>query len=99
MADRILAEVVSRESAGYQFEAADASFDLLVRKCMKQYKPHFETLHYDVKVDNKTGGDEVTAEAIEERAEVAAGLGFLGGPYTWGLLALLVIIVIIILAT
>jgi 2-isopropylmalate synthase len=64
LADRILAEIVSKESAGYQFEAADASFDLLVRKCMKQYKPHFETLHYDVKVDNKTGGDEVTAEAI-----------------------------------
>jgi len=46
--------------------AADASFDLLVRKCMKQYTPHFETLHYDVKVDNKTGGEEVTAEPSGE---------------------------------
>jgi 2-isopropylmalate synthase len=64
LADRILAEIVSKENAGYQFEAADASFDLLVRKCMKQYKPHFETLHYDVKVDNKTGREEVAAEAI-----------------------------------
>lgn len=51
------------------------------------------------KVDDVINDPEVTAEAIEERAEVAAGLGFLGGPYTWGLLALLVIIVIIILAT
>ena len=64
LADRILAEVVSKESAGYQFEAADASFDLLVRKCMKRFKPHFETLHYDVKVDNKSGREEITAEAI-----------------------------------
>jgi 2-isopropylmalate synthase len=64
LADRILAEVVSKENAGYQFEAADASFDLLVRKCMNRFKPHFETLHYDVKVDNKTGHEEVTAEAI-----------------------------------
>jgi 2-isopropylmalate synthase len=61
--DQILAKVVSMENAGYQFEAADASFDLLVRKCMGQFRPHFETLHYDVMVDNKTGGD-VTAEAI-----------------------------------
>ena len=51
------------ENAGYQFEAADASFDLLVRKCMNRFQPHFETLHYDVNVDNKAGG-EVTAEAI-----------------------------------
>ncbi len=64
LADRILAEVVSRENAGYQYEAADASFELLVQKCMNSYTPHFETLHYDVKVDNKSGSEEVTAEAI-----------------------------------
>jgi len=40
---------------------------------------------------------EVTAEAIEERLEVAAGRGFLGGPYVWGLLALLAIIVLILI--
>lgn len=64
LADRILAEVVSRENAGYQYEAADASFELLVQKCMNRYTPHFETLHYDVTVDNKSGSEEVTAEAI-----------------------------------
>jgi carbon monoxide dehydrogenase subunit G len=41
----------------------------------------------------------VTAEAAEERAEVAAGTGFLGGPYVWGLIALAIIILIIILLT
>ena len=30
--DQILAKVVSMENAGYQFEAADASFDLLVQQ-------------------------------------------------------------------
>ena len=39
----------------------------------------------------------VTAEAVEERAEVAAGTGFLGGPYVWGLIALAVIILFLIL--
>lgn len=41
----------------------------------------------------------VVAEAIEERAEVAAGNGFLGGPYVWGLLALIVVIGAIMLMT
>lgn len=40
---------------------------------------------------------EVTAEAIEERLEVAAGRGVLGGPYVWGLIALLVVIILIVI--
>jgi 2-isopropylmalate synthase len=63
LTDRILAKVVSMENAGYQFEAADASFNLLVQKSAGTFQPHFEPLHYDVTVDNKAGG-EVTAEAI-----------------------------------
>lgn len=35
------------------------------------------------------------AEEVEEEVEVAAGRGFLGGPYMWGLIALLVVIVIL----
>jgi carbon monoxide dehydrogenase subunit G len=42
---------------------------------------------------------EVTAEALEERAEVAAGLGFLGGPYMWGLFALIVVVILIMIFT
>ena len=41
---------------------------------------------------------EVTAEAVEERLEVAAGKGVLGGPYMWGLLALIVVIVVILIS-
>jgi carbon monoxide dehydrogenase subunit G len=40
---------------------------------------------------------EVTAEAVEEQLEVAAGKGVLGGPYVWGLLALIVVIVLILI--
>ena len=61
--DKILAEVVSKESEGYQFEAADGSFHLLVKRCMGTFAPHFQTLHYHVHVDNKSSG-EVTAEAV-----------------------------------
>ena len=34
--DEILAQVVSLENAGYQFEAADGSFDLLVRQVRRR---------------------------------------------------------------
>lgn len=40
---------------------------------------------------------EVTAEAVEERLEMAAAKGVLGGPYVWGLLALIVVIVLILI--
>jgi carbon monoxide dehydrogenase subunit G len=40
---------------------------------------------------------EVTAEAVEERLEAAAGKGVLGGPYVWGLLALIVVIALILI--
>jgi len=40
--DRILAQVVKLENEGYQFEAAEASFDLLVRRESGNFHPHFE---------------------------------------------------------
>ena len=45
------AQVVSMENAGYQFEAADGSFDLLVRRCLGTFRPHFERLSYHVNVE------------------------------------------------
>ncbi len=80
LVDQILAKVVSMENAGYQFEAADASFNLLVQRCMGTFRPHFEPLHYSVIVDNKIG--QVQAEATvklrvgeESRFEAAEGDG------------------------
>lgn len=40
----VLAEVVRLEALGYQFEAAQASFDLLVAKCAGEYRPHFQRI-------------------------------------------------------
>ena len=47
---KILSEVVRLENQGYQFETAEASFDLLVLKCMSSYKQHFDRLKYHVEV-------------------------------------------------
>jgi 2-isopropylmalate synthase len=79
--ERILAQVVKMENAGYQFEAAEASFDLLVQKCAGIYRPHFERLNFHVTVEAE-GTSAVTTEATVKirigdvvRHEVAEGDG------------------------
>lgn len=79
--DKILREVVRLENAGYQFEAAEGSFDLLVKRCAGNYRPHFVRQSYRVNVE--TGADDaVTTEATiklqvdgQSRHEVAEGDG------------------------
>ncbi|MGE3410176.1 MAG: alpha-isopropylmalate synthase regulatory domain-containing protein, partial [Pirellulales bacterium] len=78
---QILAEVVRMENIGYQFEASEASFDLLVRKCAGTYRPKFERLNYHVTIESDLGG-KITTEATvkirlddQVRHEVAEGDG------------------------
>jgi 2-isopropylmalate synthase len=46
--DRVLREVVDRENNGYQYEAAEASFALLVKRLAETFKPHFDLVKYHV---------------------------------------------------
>ena len=79
--DKILAKVVSREHAGYQFEAAEGSFDLLVRECAGTFQPHFERVNYHVNVETTRDGQTTTEATVklrvngEIRHEVAEGDG------------------------
>jgi 2-isopropylmalate synthase len=79
--DRILHQVVELESMGYQFEAAEASFDLLVKRCEGSFIPHFERLHYHVNVETDGDGKTTTEATVklrvgdEVRHEVAEGDG------------------------
>ncbi|MCA9129820.1 MAG: citramalate synthase [Planctomycetales bacterium] len=81
--DKILAEVVRQENKGYQYEAAEASFDLLVRRCANTFKPHFDTIKYRVVAgDRDAHRGSAFAEAIikicvgdEEIFEAAEGHG------------------------
>jgi 2-isopropylmalate synthase len=50
LAEKILAAVVAKEAEGYQYEAADGSFDLLVRRCAGLFRPHFRRLNYHVDI-------------------------------------------------
>lgn len=79
--EQILAEVVAMENRGYQFEAAEGSFELLVQKCAGTYKSHFDRKSFHVNVEADAAG-EVTTEATVKlqvkdavRHEVAEGDG------------------------
>ena len=51
---KILNAVQDMENAGYQFEAAEASFDLLVMKQAGTYQQTFALDHYRVNVENQS---------------------------------------------
>jgi 2-isopropylmalate synthase len=59
---KILAKVKEKEDEGYQFETADASFELLVRKALGNYKPAFVLKKFEVIVENRNR--ELTSDAI-----------------------------------
>jgi 2-isopropylmalate synthase len=81
--DKILAEVVRRENQGYQYEAAEASFDLLVHRTAGSFTPHFEAIKYRIVAgDRDAARNFAFAEAIlkirvgsELRFEAAEGHG------------------------
>ena len=71
-----------RESQGYQFEGAEGSFELLMRKAMGSHKPSFQLLGFRVivekKQDNGTPLSEATVmvkvgSAIEHKAAMGTG--------------------------
>ena len=80
--DSVLAEVCRLENEGWQFEAAGASFDLLVDRCAGTFRPAFDKVAYHVVVESRGGGDDVRTEATVKlavgdahRHEVAEGDG------------------------
>lgn len=60
---RILAELEKMESAGYTFEAAEASFHLLIQKVLKEHKPFFDLQGYRVIVEKRESGEPCVSEA------------------------------------
>ena len=65
LASRILSRVQDLENEGYQFEAADASFDLLVKKVMGTYKQCFELIKYYVTTEKRATGELVTEATVK----------------------------------
>jgi 2-isopropylmalate synthase len=64
---KILSQVQDLEHAGYEFEAAEASFDILVKKAAGLYEPRFERLSYRVNVEVTAEGRPVTEATVKAR--------------------------------
>jgi 2-isopropylmalate synthase len=65
LTQRILNRVQDLENEGYEFEAAEASFDLLVQKEAGLYEPCFERLSYRVNIEADAGGQPVTEATVK----------------------------------
>ena len=79
LAKRILMRVQELENEGYQFETADGSFDLLVKKIMGTYEPFFDLIKYHINVEKRATGDLVTEATVKlkvgEKIEHIVGEG------------------------
>ena len=62
---KVLDRVQDLENEGYQFEAAEASFVLLVEKLAGRYQPRFERLGYQVSVAGRADGEAVTEATVK----------------------------------
>ena len=80
----IVSEIVKKvkelEHEGYQFEGADASFEILVRKTMGKYEPFFNLHYYKTSGEFPRFADDQSAFAqvkldVEGKAVVTAGEG------------------------
>lgn len=77
--ERIVARLKQLEFEGYQFEAAESSFELIVRKMLGRYHPFFELDHYRILGENGRDGSRNTGALIKvkvgDKAEITAAEG------------------------
>jgi 2-isopropylmalate synthase len=64
---QILEQVQNLENQGYEFEAAEASFDLLVKKAAGLYEAKFERLAYRVNIEAGADGQPTTEATVKVR--------------------------------
>jgi 2-isopropylmalate synthase len=66
-ARQILEQIKLLESHGFQYEEAEASFELLVRRAQSDYRPPFELVNFMVVIERRrrpsAGGEELLSEA------------------------------------
>lgn len=60
----IIERIKELEHQGYQFEGADGTFELLVRKTLGTYKPFFKLDTFKIVGDNNGGSKDFSASAI-----------------------------------
>jgi len=66
-ARNILQHIKELENQGFQFEAADGSLELLIRRAQPDYVPPFELMDFFVLVETRSGGDVISEATIKVR--------------------------------
>ncbi|HZZ42512.1 MAG TPA: citramalate synthase [Tepidisphaeraceae bacterium] len=61
----VLNQVQELENAGYHFEVAEASFELLVRKQINRYHPFFKLDHYRASVLKSADGNTISEATVK----------------------------------
>ncbi len=62
---KLLSQVQDLENQGYEFEAAEASFDLLARKALGVYEPRFKLEGFRLNVEAEGQGQPVTEATVK----------------------------------
>jgi 2-isopropylmalate synthase len=80
VASQVIARLKELEHGGYQFEGAEGSFELLVRKNMGKYKPFFDLSYYKIIAEQPLDGVAETAFAqikigVDGEMAITAGEG------------------------
>lgn len=75
----ILDELKRMELEGYQYEGADGSFELLVRKCLGRATPYFQLAYYRITGEMPHAPDQSAVATLKvqvgEQSQIAAGEG------------------------
>ena len=70
---RLVEEMKEKEAAGYAYESADASFDLLARRTLGKVPDYFKVVQFDVNVEQRYNalGQHVTVAMAVVKVDVA----------------------------
>ena len=71
----IIEHVKSMESKGFQYEGAEASFDLLLRRAQADYTPPFELVDFLVVVEKRRRSSTIDGEELLSEAMVKVRVG------------------------
>lgn len=66
---RIAQQLKEMESRGFQFEGAEGSFELLVRRARPDYRPPFEVMDFIVLVEKRTDKDILAEATVKARVD------------------------------
>jgi 2-isopropylmalate synthase len=75
----IIEKLKALEYAGYQFEGAESTFELLIRKHLGKYKPFFERIHYRIVGEQPAQADQsayaFVKVKVDDRIEMTVAEG------------------------